>query len=177
VELLRAARFIREHMGRVNDVIHAAATVVALPQPLQPNEVLRRPSLAAGNDRSRPFDVETDRRIAEFELADWAPRGNAMRQRQAFKDLVNLAADRSGRKAELYVLGPRPIRFLTRTKAKAGWGLDRAPAARELFEERFGSLDQGIGEFVRGAGSHVEVIDLEQRLPATFKRSDHRLAS
>jgi hypothetical protein len=110
-------------MGRVNDVIHAAATVVALPQPLQPNEVLRRPSLATGNDRSRPFDVETDRRIAEFELADWAPRGNAMRQRQAFKDLVNLAADRSGRKAELYVLGPRPIRFLTRTKAKSvgGW--------------------------------------------------------
>jgi len=39
---------------------------------------------------------------------------------------------------------------------------------RELFEERFGSLDQSIGEFVQGAGSHVDIIDLEQRLPATF---------
>ncbi len=105
-DLLRGALLVRSRLGRINDLINAAAISLALPELLEPNEVLRRPSLAAGNDPSRPYDVETDRRVAEFKLARWDGH-DAMRKRQVFKDLVHLAAaDTSGRRAELYVLGP-----------------------------------------------------------------------
>jgi hypothetical protein len=166
-DLLRGAMLVRARLGRVNDLIHAAAIALALAELLEPGEVLRRPSLAAGNDPSRPYDVETDRRIAEFKLSRWAG-ADAGRKRQLFKDLVHLAADGSDRRAELYVLGDRPLRFLTETRSKASWGLDRFPSSRKLFEAHFGTLDVPIREFTNGPGAHVELVDLEERLPDLF---------
>jgi len=166
-EVLQAGLFARERMGRINDIIHAVAIALALPRLLRPDEKLQRPSLAAGNDPSRPFDVSTDRRIAEFKLAKWDGH-DAMRKRQLVKDLVHLAAESSGRSAELYVLGERPRRFLTSTKSKVRWALDRSPAARELFESQFGSLDISIPGFRHGYANHVKVIDLEERFPKLF---------
>jgi len=169
-EVLQAGLFARQRMGRLNDVIHAVAIALSLPRLLEPDEKLRRPSLAAGNDPSRPFDVETDRRIAEFKLARWDGH-DAMRKRQLFKDLVHLAADRSGRYAELYVLGERPWRFLDSTQSKAAWALDRTPATRELFESRFGDLNVSIPDFRHGFAAQVQVIDLEHRFPELFGAS------
>jgi hypothetical protein len=111
--------------GRINDVIHAVAIALTLPRLLEPGERLKRPSLAAGNDPSRPFDIETDRRAAEFKLSRWTGH-DAGRKRQLFKDLVHLAAaDVSERSVELYVLGTRPQQFLTTTSSTAGWALNR----------------------------------------------------
>jgi len=166
-ELLLAATLVRDRIGRVNDVIHAVAIALALPRILEPGERLRRPSLAAGNDPSRLYDVETDRRVAEFKLARWDGH-DAMRKRQTFKDFVHLAAAGSSRSAELYVLGERPIRFLRTTRARVAWGLDRAPATRVVFEQAFGPLDQSISSFVNGRGGHVVVTNLEELLPGVF---------
>jgi len=166
-ELLKDAMVVRARIGRVSDVIHAAAIALSLPELLEPEEVIARPSLGAGNDPSRPFDLETDRRVAEFKLARWKG-SDAMRKRQTFKDLVHLAAEGSGRAAELYVLGRKPVDFLQTSTSKAGWGLDRAPAIREVFQQRFGSLDMTISDFTNGPGAHVELIDLEDRLPQLF---------
>lgn len=166
-DLLAAACLIRSRLGRINDVIHAVAICVSLPRLLQPNEQLSRPSLASGNDKSRPFDVVTDLRVAEFKLARWHG-ADAMRKRQVFKDLVHLAAEDSDREKELYVLGPEPGRFLKSSTAAAGWALDRFPATRQRFESAFGSLDISISDFTSGGGSAVHVIDLEERLPDLF---------
>lgn len=120
--LLEDALSVRRDLGRLNDLIHATAIGLALPFILEPDERLtNRPSLAAGNDQTRPFDVETDRRVAEFKLAVWSGSGtDPMRKRAVFHDLVHLAADSSGRRAVLYVLGDRPLaclRFLRRPSA------------------------------------------------------------
>ena len=165
--LLQSALVVRARLGRMNDLIHATAIALALPHLLEPDEQLVRPSLAAGNDPSRPFDVETDRRVAEFKLSRWGGT-DAMRKRQVFKDLVHLAADASGRRAELYVLGDRPIRFLRRSISKASWGLDRSPRERGVFESRFGSLERRTCDFTAEEGAHVSLIDLEERLPEVF---------
>ncbi len=120
-DLLTAALLVRRDLGRLNDLIHAAAITLALPVILEAGERLtNRPSLAAGNDPTRLFDVETDRRVAEFKLAVWSGT-DATRKRGVFQDLVHLAADRSGRRAELYVAGPAPLRFLRRSASTAGW--------------------------------------------------------
>lgn len=166
-EVLRAGMLARAKLGRINDVIHATAIALALPELLTADEVLKRPSLAAGNDPSRPFDVETNKRIAEFKLARWQGQ-DAMRKRQVFKDFVQLAADDSGRAAELYVLGDRPIHFLHTSKSTAAWGLDRDPATRVLFEKRFGSLTTAITDFTAGPGAAVRLVDLETERPDLF---------
>lgn len=140
LSLLEAAVAVRRSLGRVNDLIHASAIVLLLPHLLQKGEIVsNRPSLAAGNDPSRPFDLETNRRVAEFKLSRWAG-ADAMRKRQTFKDLVHLAADASGRTAQLFVVGEAPIRFLRSSRSKAAWGLDRSPATASLFEKRFHPL-------------------------------------
>lgn len=165
--LLRDALIVRSRIGRVSDVIHATAIALSLPELLQPGEVMGRPSLGAGNDKTRPFDLETDLRVAEFKLARWTG-SDAMRKRQAFKDLVHLAAEGSERTAELYVLGERPIRFLQTSRSSAGWGLDRFVATQRLFQASFGSLDMAIADFTDGPGAHVKLVNLEERLPQLF---------
>jgi hypothetical protein len=92
IELLRSAVAARDALGKINDVIHAAAIALALPHLLAPGEILTRPSLAAGNTPDRLFDVETNRRVAEFKFARWDGHDGG-RQKPTVKDLARLAAD------------------------------------------------------------------------------------
>ena len=167
-DVLLAALQVRSEMGRINDVIHAAAIALSLPHLLGPDEkISNRPSLAAGNDPSRPFDIETDQRIAEFKLAQWTG-ADAMRKRQVFKDLFKLAINDSGRDAELYVVGQRPLRFLRGSKSTARWALDRHTAVAAEFTEHFGSLDIPVSHFTAEQAAHVRLIDLTVEIPELF---------
>ena len=117
----------RRKLGRVNDLIHASAIALMLPTLLDDDEVVQgRPSLAAGNDPTRPYDLQTNKRIAEFKLAQWAG-ADAMRKRGVFKDLVHLASDDSGRRAQLLVVGQAPIKFLRESTSPARWGTRSRP--------------------------------------------------
>jgi hypothetical protein len=87
-QTLEAALVVRDTFGRVSDVIHALVITLALPRILEPDEFITvRPSLAAGNDPSRKFDLETNKRVAEFKVSGWTG-ADAMRKRGAFVDLV-----------------------------------------------------------------------------------------
>jgi hypothetical protein len=89
-ELLAAALTVRAKLGRVNDLVHAAGIALVLPHLLEEGEhITTRPSLAARNDSTRPCDLRTDRRAAEFKFAQWKG-ADATRKRQTFKDLVLL---------------------------------------------------------------------------------------
>ena len=165
-DLLTGAEVIRSRLGRINDLIHASAIAVVLPHLLEPGEVLARPSLAAGNDPTRPFDVQTDRRVAEFKLARWDGH-DAMRKRHLVKDLVHLAA--AGTRAELYVVGARPLRFLKQTKASIAWALNRFPSTHQLYGERFGDSGAAVSAFAATHAAHVRVIDLAADFPGVFK--------
>lgn len=163
VDALEAGLVARDRLGRINDVIHALSIAVVLPVILEAGETLRRPSLAAGNDPSRPFDIETDRRIAEFKLSRWDGHDTA-RMRQLVKDLVHLAADDSGRRAELYVLDERPRSWLHSTRSTMEWALARFPSTKMLFIERFRDLDMSVSRFSEDYASQVEIIDLRPTL-------------
>lgn len=166
-DLLHAAIAARDAFGKVSDLIHAAAIALALPHILEPGETLVRPSLAAGNTPERRFDVETDQRVAEFKLARW-DGSDGGRQQPTVKDLVRLAADTSGRRAELYVRGTRPIAWLANTSSTVRQQLRRYGVELVAFEHGFGESSIAVSAFVAGAGSHVALIDIEQRLPDLF---------
>lgn len=162
-DLLKGALLVRQHAGRVNDLIHAAMIVRALPKILEPGErIIRRPSLAAGNDPSRKFDLETDRRVAEFKAGQWKGR-DAMRKRGLVADLVGLVLERRDRRAELYVLGDLPIDFLRRSNSTMEWALGRSsPNLRRAYEQRFGSTALTVSQFTAGPASCVALKDLTE---------------
>ncbi|MEV0685101.1 hypothetical protein AB0I35_14670 [Nocardia sp. NPDC050378] len=167
-DLLDAALAVRAHVGRLNDVIHATVIARVLPAILEEGEVvIRPPSLGAGNDPSRPFDLETDRRIAEFKVAQWKG-ADTMRKRGVVSDLVHLALDESGRRAQLFVVGALPVRFLTASKSTIAWALGRSsPHTRARFERRFGpASDFTVADFVRVHGRRIELVDLATLVPS-----------
>jgi hypothetical protein len=165
--LVRAALLVRQHAGRMSDIIHAAAIVQTLPLILQAGErVANRPSLAAGNDPTRPFDLETNLRVAEFKLSVWKG-SDAMRKRGVFADLVHLALDGTDRRKQLFVVGQEPIRFLTTSTSSAAWALNRAsPMLRDRFRTSFGDLRMPVCEFTAGRAAHVDLMDITTLLPA-----------
>ncbi|MEV6625178.1 hypothetical protein AB0M83_05005 [Amycolatopsis sp. NPDC051106] len=162
-ELLQAALLVRQHAGRVNDLIHAATIVRALPKILEPGEcIVRRPSLASGNDPDRPFDLETDRRVAEFKTARWKG-ADTMRKRLLVADLAGLVLKRGDRRAELYVFGRLPIDFLRTSTSTVEWMLGRsAPNLRYAYEQRFGSAALTVSQFTHGPASEVALKDLNE---------------
>jgi hypothetical protein len=166
-ELFRSAITARDAFGKLSDLIHAAAIALALPHILELAETLTRPSLAAGNTPDRLFDVETTLRIAEFKLARWVGQDGA-RQKSAVKDLARLAADESGRAAELYVRGPRPIAWLRTTRSPVRQQIKGYPAELAAFERNFGDAEIAVSAFVAGDAAQVALIDIEQLLPDLF---------
>jgi hypothetical protein len=164
---LDAALAVRDAFGRVSDVIHAFVITLALPRILEPGETVTvRPSLAAGNDPSRRFDLETDRRVAEFKVSGWSGT-DATRKRGAFVDLVHVALDDSPREKYVYVLGKAPRRFLETTTSTAAWGFTRKSALqRNAFEKRWGPAESiSIADFRRDHASRVHIVDLYDVIP------------
>lgn len=163
--LLASATTVRRELGRVDDLIHAATILQLLPVLLGDDETLvSRPSLAAGGDPRRPFDVETNLRVASFRLATWTGH-DTTRKRELVKDFVHLAADASGRRPELLVVGPEPARFLQTSRSKVAWALERSPGTLRLFTERFGDVSASLASFAAGAGARVQIIDVVPLLP------------
>ena len=164
---LSASLFVRENLGKLSDLIHATGIALALPYLLEPREFLKTPSLAAGNDPSRLFDVETNLRAAEFKLARWTNAGNGAREKDLFKDLVLLTQAPSSLRLEIYVRGPRPARFLS-GNASARKQLKRSQAVLAIFDEQVEDPEISVASYVSAYASHVRVIDLEQAVPAVF---------
>ena len=61
--------------GQVNVVIHALGILISLPYLLEDDEEIQSLSLGAGNT-GRRYDLETDRRVAEFGAAAQANDGH-----------------------------------------------------------------------------------------------------
>jgi hypothetical protein len=163
--LLAAALQVRQHVGRINDLVHAAVISAVLPKLLQPGETFKvAPSLAAGNNPLQQYDVETTERRAEFKVSIW--RGaDVARKRSAFQDLAHLAAAPRDRRAELYVVGPATEEFFRGATSNVSWGLDRgADSTRRTFADNGWNLDMTIKDFRDGPAGHVDVIDLTAEL-------------
>lgn len=116
-DALTAAGLIKRLAGQVNVVIHALGILLCLPKVLQTDEVIESISLGAGNT-GKPFDLETNHRVAEFKFITWQGEPEAIRQNSLFKDFYYLAEHDSSKSRHLYVLGTEfPLRFLNSRRA------------------------------------------------------------
>lgn len=161
-DLVDSALIVRERVGMLDTLIHAAVITQALPLILEEGEVVtNRPSLGAGNDPGRLFDLETNIRVAEFKLSSWKGADSA-RQRSLFADIVGLALAPPGRRRQVYVVGELPARFLTASRRNAARTLSKS-ALRLRAPEAGITDDVTVSDFTRSAG--IEVIDLAKLLP------------
>ncbi|HEY6186877.1 MAG TPA: hypothetical protein VIW80_04300 [Pyrinomonadaceae bacterium] len=117
MELLLAALLIKKQAGQINEIVHAIGILLALPHILEDGEVVEGLSLAAGNT-GKDFDLETNKRIAEFTFIRWQGGPEVMRQNKIFKDFFFLAEAETDKRRELYVVGTiHPSKFFESKRA------------------------------------------------------------
>lgn len=160
-DLVDSALVVRERVGMLDTLIHAAVITQVLPRILGEGEVVtKRPSLGAGNDPDRVFDLETTHRVAEFKLSSWKGHDGA-RQRGLFADIVGLSMDDTGRKRQVFVVGPLPVAFLRSSRRNAIKTLSKG--ALRVRDAQGLTPEMTVAEFTSLAG--IEVIDLTTLLP------------
>ena len=166
-QTLLAALAIKAAAGQINVVIHALGILMSLEHVLVPGENVQSLSLGAGNT-GRPFDLETDRQIAEFKFIRWRGR-DTIRQNSTFVDIFNLCSARTKRRRVLYVLDKaHPLRFLRGRRALASVLSKNAGAARR-FSELHGTKYERVGQYYATIEKRIEIVDLRDLVPA-FKK-------
>ena len=87
-EALVAAAELKRLAGQINVTIHALGILLCLPHILEAGETIEYVSLGAGNT-GRQFDLETNRRVAEFKFIRWRGGAEAIRQNRDRHQLTN----------------------------------------------------------------------------------------
>ncbi|RAY12932.1 hypothetical protein DPM19_23265 [Actinomadura craniellae] len=160
-DLVDAALVVRERVGMLDTLIHAAVITQALAMILEDDEVVtKRPSLGAGNDPGRVFDLETTHRVAEFKLSSWKGH-DGTRQRGLFADVVGLSLDATDRRRQVFVIGELPVAFLTTSKRNAVKTLSKGPL--RIRDAPGLTETMTVSEFTTAA--NIEVIDLRSMMP------------
>src|SRR5712664_1592765 len=145
-EVLGAAGLIKQLAGQINVVVHALGILLCLPHILRPGEVIDYVSLGAGNT-GRAFDLETNRRIAEFKFIRWQGGPESIRQNSLFKDFYLMAEDTSTKHKYLYVLDTEhPLRFFNGGRALSSV-LSRNVKLREDFQARYGDRYRTVRDY------------------------------
>jgi hypothetical protein len=163
-DTLDAALLIKRVSGQINVVVHAMGILNALPYILEPGEVVQSLSLGAGNT-GRPYDLETDLRVAEFKFTAWRGGPESIRQNQLFKDLFYLVSRPTAKRRYMYVVGQaRPMHFLEHGRALTSvLSKDAATAAR--FRAMYGDRFQTVREYFATVRHLVEIVDLADIVP------------
>lgn len=158
-DLLKAAFLIKKMAGQINVLIHATAILTALPIILDEDEHIEYLSLGAGNT-GRMFDLETNKRVAEFKFINWQGGAEAIRQNSLFKDFYNLAEYETDKNRFLYVIGTKiPMRFFNGRRAIKSVLSKNNKLEREFFE-KYGNQFQVVCEYYKCHKDKVHLVDI-----------------
>jgi hypothetical protein len=163
--LLAAAFEIKRLSAQIDVIIHALGILISLPHILEPDEIILSVSLGAGNT-GRAFDLETDKRVAEFTFIQWQGGAEPTRQNKVFVDLFNLVRDETDRKKKLYVLDSEyPLRFFNNKRAIKSVLEKHGNVSQEFFT-KYGDRYRHVSEYFRDVQRFVEIVDLRRVVPA-----------
>lgn len=160
---MSAAATIKDVVGEINVIIHALGILLCLPRILDADERIEYVSLGAGNT-GRPFDLETNKRIAEFKFIRWRGGPEAIRQNGLFKDFFNLAEAETPKRRCLYVLDKkRPLSFLKGSRALSS--VLNVHAVRQRFFQLVGENYTTVGQYYADRCDSVEIVDVSPLVP------------
>lgn len=156
---MSSAASVKKVAGQINVIIHAAGILCSLPHILKPGELVESVSLGAGNT-GRPFDLETNLRIAEYKFIDWQGGPETIRQNSLFKDFFELAEYKTDKSKYVYVVGTsHPLRFLNGGRALTSV-LSRFPSILERLQEKHGSTVAVVRDYYQLKKDEVEIVDV-----------------
>ena len=158
-EVLAAAGLMKRVAGQINVVIHALGILVCLPRLLEPGETVEYVSLGAGNT-GRSFDLETNRRVAEFKFIWWQGGPETIRQNAIFKDFYLLAEHATEKRKFLYVLGTEyPLKFFNSKRSLSSVLKGNVGMAQE-FQATFGDRFRTVREYYDTRRNVVAIQDV-----------------
>ena len=161
---LAAAAVMKRLAGQINVTIHALGILLCLPHILKPGEKIEYVSLGAGNT-GRAFDLETNKRIAEFKFIHWQGGAETIRQNALFKDFFQLAAADTDKTKYLYVLGTeKPLKFLRGGRAMDSV-LSRNAKVHADFVDLYGVRYKRVCDYFHDHDKKVKITDVSPWLP------------
>lgn len=162
-DTLAAAGLVKKLAGQINVIIHALGILLCLPKIIQPGEVIESISLGAGNT-GKPFDLETNQRVAEFKFIAWQGGPESIRQNSLFKDFYYLAEHKASKSKHLYVLGTEfPLKFFNSRRALESI-LSKNVTLRNEFKAKYPSY-QVVRDYYLPRHNYVNIEDVSAMLP------------
>lgn len=155
---------IKDVVGQINEIIHALGIVYTLPYILEDHEIVKSLSLGAGNT-GKDFDLQTDRRIAEFKFIKWKGGSESTRQNSIFKDFFYLAEADDHWQRYLYVISrTEPLKFLEGGRALSSVASKNRKLADDL-KKKYGSKYRTVREYYQDHKDKVIIEDLTKIVP------------
>jgi len=171
--LFDSAFTLKKAAGQIDVLIHAIGILLLLPHILDEGETIEVLSLGAGNT-GRPFDLETNQRVAEFKFINWQGGSESIRQNSLFKDYYLMAEHPTTKSKYLYVVGTKhPLKFLT-----GGRSLDsvfsRNTKLGSDFQKKYGVQFTKVCDYYEFRKSVVQLVDVTEIIPQlnTFAKTD-----
>lgn len=162
--LLESALVLKQTAGQINVVVHAVGILLSLPYILQDGELIQYLSLGTGNT-GKPFDLETNIRVAEFKFTQWKGGPEAIRQNQLFKDFYLLAESNTAKDRYLYMVDAKyPLKFFNNRRAIRSV-LSRNIKLWNEFQNAYQGRFTSVKEYYDYRKSRVKLVDLAQVVP------------
>lgn len=162
-ELLAAAQLLKRTAAQIHVVIHAVGILLCLPHLLEPGETVESLSLGAGNT-GRDFDLETNKRIAEFKFSKWQGGSDTIRQNQVFKDFYYLAEHPTKKRKYLYVIDTEHAQAFFEADRALDSVMSRHRRLWSEFNQRYGTRFSTVSEYFNSARSRVAIVAVGQML-------------
>lgn len=165
--MLEAILLVKKSISQINVFIHAIGIINSLNYILEEDEVIEYLSLGAGNT-GRQFDVETNKRIAEFKFINWSGKSNTIRQNSTFKDFFELVEYETEKKRFLYILDKaKVLNFLNGNRALSSV-LSKNEATRKHFYNLYNSKYITTAQYYNDKKHLVEIVDLNEMCADLF---------
>jgi len=158
-ELMASALSIKKVAGQINVIIHAAGIISSLESILAPGEIVESVSLGAGNT-GKKFDLETNRRIAEYKFINWQGGSESIRQNGLFKDFFELAEYETDKEKYLYVVDTlHPLKFFRGGRALTSV-LNKEPGILQRLNEKYGGDVVRVRDYFALNEDQVNIVDV-----------------
>lgn len=156
---LQSAIILKKAIGQIDVIIHALGIINTLPYILEQDEKIQYLSLGAGNT-GREFDLETNKRIAEFKFISWSGKSDTIRQNNTFKDFFQLVEASTEKKRNLYILDKEKVlNFFNNNRALKSV-LSKNQSVKDNFYKLYGDKYKTVSQYYSDKKHLVEIIDL-----------------